>query len=153
MKNISIKIILDPNNSKSETVSVLQLLNKSGMDIGYHCKDGHCGYCKIDSAISDNVKIKEGKVDLAYYEKNTEILSCISVLDKKASELNPEGLLEMNFVLPVTFAGKKLKEQIENKEITEDDMWIYNFAKREAKISPNEIVKKINKIKIKNIKL
>ena len=150
---IAIKIILDPENIKSETVTILQLLNKAGMNVGYHCKDGHCGYCKIDKALSNNVKVKEGEVDLAYYEKETESLACISVLDKSVTSLNPEGNMELNFNLPESFAGKKLKALIESKELTSDKMWVYDFANRKHSIEPNTIIEpKIKKgIKIKNI--
>jgi ferredoxin len=150
---ISVKIILDPENTKSESVSLLQLLNKAGMDIGFHCKDGHCGYCKIDSPLTKNVKVKEGEVDLAYYEKSKESLACISVLDKTVSELNPEGLLEIDFVLPQNSAGRKLKEYIESGELSTDKMWVYDFANRESKIATNTILKVEEKIKIKNLKI
>lgn len=150
---IAVKIILDPNNEKSDKVSVLQLLNKAGMDVGWHCKDGHCGYCVIDKPVTRNLKVKEDKSELASFNHVTETTSCVTVIDKTASELNNEGHLEIDFVLPVRLAGKKLKEKLDNQEITEDKMWVYDFAKREATIKENTIIppKMRQQIKIRNI--
>lgn len=152
--NISVKIILDPENERSNNATMLQILKKSGVDVSFHCKDGFCGHCKMNKPITDNLKIKEGKIDLASYNKETENLACISVIDIEGenAKLNVEGLFEIDFIIPFEKIGQELKKKIESGELTKDKMWVYNFAKKEAKVENNSIFKntlKSTKFKLK----
>ena len=150
--NISVRIILDPENERSNNATMLQILKKSGIDVSFHCKDGFCGHCKMNKPLTDNLKIKEGKTDLASYNKETENLACISVIEGEKTKLNIEGLFEIDFIIPIEKVGNELKNKIESGELTDDKMWVYNFAKKEAKVENNNIFKntlKSTKFKLK----
>lgn len=67
---INRKLVVESNSSNT----LLETMEQSGLDVEYHCREGHCGACRC--------KLVKGDVDyvgfaMAYIESD-EVLPCIS---------------------------------------------------------------------------
>jgi len=142
---IAVKIILDPDNEKIDNISLLQILNKSGMNIPFHCIDGYCGTCKVGKPLQDNSKVKEGKDTIAFFDESKEMLPCVTVLDRNKSEINKDGFFELKFLLPKEYMGSKLEGRVKENEI-----WVFDFANKKTYTSLEDWANKIDVVKIKN---
>ena len=78
------KKIVSKSPEKVEKPTVLQILKKKGVDLNYQCVEGYCGSCACPKPVEGVIKNKEGYDDsniIGYYNKDEEILACISKID------------------------------------------------------------------------
>ena len=71
MPKLTINAILSIESNPSDTL--LETMEKAGMEVEYHCRDGHCGACKC--------KLIAGEVEYVgfamAYTQQDEVLPCI----------------------------------------------------------------------------
>jgi ferredoxin len=142
MEKIEIKF--DASSPRVEKVTILQILKKKGVDVHFHCLDGFCGACKCDKPISGDIKYKEGKTPLAFFDTDdegneTEFLPCISQIDlsKVKPDENGKGTIVFMFdkkVLRYNFKNQT-SEFLSKKKESDDTSEINKLEKSPSNIS------------------
>ena len=124
---ISFRVVL-PNNERTESVTMLQLLLKLGADIYYQCNDGHCNSCTCDKPKEGAIKTKEGAFTVAGGDEN-KMLSCVTVIDAESMQVNESGHYELLFKIDPEKIKPGLKESIAGMDMTGREV-VHSFVDR-----------------------
>lgn len=141
-KLIKVDIVFK-NSETIEKPSILAILNKKGVNIPSQCLDGFCGTCKCDKPKEGYIKNKDGYNEsniIASYDKENEILPCVSKIDREKIKFDDSGKGVLTFMFPQRLLSQELLDDIKQKEYQKNSIEITSFVntKKETK-SKNKV--------------
>jgi ferredoxin len=129
--HIPLRIVL-PVNDRAESVTMLQLLLKVGVEVYYQCKEGYCNSCSCDRPKGGAVKSIEGSIDYGIVDAD-EMLTCVSIIDKDKMELDPQGNYQLLFNVPVEKMKPTLRKLVESEDMAGKEI-VHDFVSRTVSI-------------------